>query len=161
MAPEPSDRKPTAILFVCLGNICRSAMAEGVFRNLAEKDGRDEGLVIDSAGTGSWHVGKPPDPRAIAKAREHGIDIAGQRGRQVASDDFQRFDLMLAMDRSNLETLLARAPAARHADIQLLMSHVTGRDAEVPDPYYGRPEGFEQVYRMIEAAGTALLDRLA
>jgi len=161
MAPEPTNRKPTAILFVCLGNICRSAMAEGIFRKLAAKDGRDAGLVIDSAGTGSWHVGKPPDLRAIAKAREHGIDIAGQRGRQVASADFQHFDLMLAMDRSNLETLLARAPASHHARIHLFLSHATGRNADVPDPYYGGPEGFEQVYRMIEDAGTELLCRLA
>ena len=160
MGPIPADRKPTAILFVCLGNICRSAMAEGIFRTLATARGCEDGLIIDSAGTGNWHVGKPPDSRAVSKAHEHGIDISGQRGRQVAAADFDRFDLVLAMDRANLETLRARAPAVHHAHLQLFMSFASGRDVEVPDPYYGGPGGFEQVYRMIEAGGTTLLDRL-
>ncbi len=160
MGPEPSDRYPASILFVCLGNICRSAMAEGVFRTMAAERGVGEKLVIDSAGTGNWHVGNPPDTRAIAKAGEYGIDISGQRGRQVGPGDFARFDLMLAMDRSNLETLEVRAPAAPHAHIALFLAYASGREQEVPDPYYGGPAGFEQVYRMIEAASTALLDRL-
>ncbi len=160
MGPESTDRKSTSVLFVCLGNICRSAMAEGVFRTLAAKRGRAGNLIVDSAGTGSWHIGNPPDSRAIAKAREHGIDISGQRGRQVGPEDFARFDLMLAMDRSNLETLRSRAPVAHHAHIAMFMPYAGGRDEEVPDPYYGGPEGFEEAYRMIEMAGTALLDRL-
>lgn len=160
MGPETNKHKPTSILFVCLGNICRSAMAEGIFRDQASKRGCSEELMIDSAGTGSWHVGNPPDSRAVAKALEHGIDISGQRGRQVGPEDFGRFDLILAMDRSNLETLEVRAPARHRAQVALFMAYANGQEKEVPDPYYGGPEGFEQVFRMIEAASSALLDRM-
>ncbi|MEM9106299.1 MAG: low molecular weight protein-tyrosine-phosphatase [Pseudomonadota bacterium] len=160
MGSEPVNLKHKSILFVCLGNICRSAMAEGIFRKMAVKHGHAEQLFMDSAGTGSWHIGNPPDSRAIAKAREHGIDISGQRGRQVGPDDFDRFDLMLAMDRSNLDTLKVRAPAKSSAHVALFLAYASGREDDVPDPYYGGPEGFEQVYRMIETAGAALLERL-
>ncbi|MCP4315817.1 MAG: low molecular weight phosphotyrosine protein phosphatase [Hyphomicrobiales bacterium] len=158
MAPEATDRKSTAILFVCLGNICRSALAEGIVRNLAEERGLADMLTIDSAGTGSWHVGEPPDSRAIAKAAQYVIDISEQRGRQVAQEDFDRFDLMLAMDGSNLQTLHARSPNSCRAGLNLFMDYTVGRNEDVPDPYYGGPDGFETVFRMIERGGAALLD---
>ncbi|MTH98215.1 low molecular weight protein-tyrosine-phosphatase [Roseibium sp. RKSG952] len=135
-----------AILFVCLGNICRSPLAEGIFRRRAEERGQTDTYRFDSAGTGAWHVGNPPDPRSIAIARHHGIDISGQRARQVVEADFKRFDLILAMDRSNLETLSGRMPATGTAQVQLLLDHPP---QDVPDPYYGGPQGFEQVYQML------------
>ena len=158
MALDNPDGKPRAILFVCLGNICRSALAEGVFRQLAAA--RDIEVAIDSAGTGSWHIGEAPDPRAIDKAAEYGVDISKQRGRQVSAGDYDRFDLILAMDRSNLETLRARAPKNARAELHQFMPYALGRDADVPDPYYGGPEGFETVYRMLEEGCAAILSRL-
>lgn len=160
MTSETTDRKPASILFVCLGNICRSALAEGIFRNLAGGIGMDNRLAIDSAGTGSWHVGDPPDSRAIAKAAQYDVDISGQRARQVCEEDFDRFDLILAMDRSNLRTLADRAPASCSAGIFLFMDYTLDRDEDVPDPYYGGPEGFEKVYRMIEEGGKSLFAQI-
>ena len=121
----------------------------------------ESSLTFDSAGTGDWHVGDPPDSRAIAKAAQHEIDISGQRGRQVAAADFDDFDLMLAMDRSNLQTLADRAPVSHGAGLYLFMDYTLGRNEDVPDPYYGGPEGFDLVFRMIEEGGDALLERLA
>ncbi|MEX3011745.1 low molecular weight protein-tyrosine-phosphatase [Hoeflea sp. TYP-13] len=160
MAANQPDSKTRAILFLCLGNICRSALAEGILRDLAVTGGKEGLLTIDSAGTGGWHVGEAPDPRAISKAAEHGVDISGQRGRQVGRDDFDRFDLILAMDRSNLETLRARAPGTHRAELHQFMVYTQGRNEDVPDPYYGGPEGFETVYRMLKKGCLALLDDL-
>ena len=145
----------TSILYVCLGNICRSPTAEGILRKLAG----DRDLVIDSAGTGAWHVGDPPDPRAIAEARQRGIDISGLRARQVQAEDFHRFDQILAMDRSNLRALERIRPSGSKADLRLCLSDASGLgQTDVPDPYYDG--GFEQAYELIEAAAKGLLQRI-
>ncbi len=153
-------RGTNAILFVCLGNICRSPMAEGIFRTMAQQNGLGE-IHVDSAGTGDWHIGKPPDRRAIAKAAEHGVDISGLRARQLAAGDFDRFDLILTMDSANFDNVTAAAPATRHDRIHRFMQLALDRTEDVPDPYYGGPEGFEQVYRMLTEASAALQARMA
>ena len=145
----------TSVLYVCLGNICRSPTAEGVLRDLA--DGRD--LEIDSAGTGGWHVGNPPDPRAIEEAARRGIDISGLRARQVSVEDFHRFDHILAMDNSNLSDLKRMQPAGSKADLRLCLSDARGLgERDVPDPYYDG--GFDRAYGLIEAAAKGLLERI-
>jgi protein-tyrosine phosphatase len=153
-----SAKPPRSILFVCLGNICRSPLAEGVFRHVAGQAGAN--LIIDSAGTGAWHAGNPPDPRSIAVAAAYGVDIAMQRARKVAPGDFQRFDLLLGLDRSNVETLVARAPAEARGKVHLFMDYAGLGPRDVPDPYYGGDGGFEAVYRMIREASEALSAKL-
>ena len=157
MTAQPS----TAILFVCLGNICRSPLAEGVFRDVVTNRGTASGFQIDSAGTGAWHQGSAPDPRSIQVAARHGIDIVMQRARRVRPEDFSRFDLILGMDRSNVDTLREAAPAAARDRIHLFLDYAAGKNAEVPDPYYGGPDSFLAVYRMIREASELLADRLA
>jgi protein-tyrosine phosphatase len=154
------DRPPASILFVCLGNICRSPLAEGVFRSVIETRGVADKVFVDSAGTGGWHHGSKPDPRSIAIAARHGIDIAGQQARKIQLEDFQRFDLILGMDRSNTQDLTALAPAWAKDRVHLFLELANGRTSEVPDPYYGGPDGFADVYRMIRDASEALADRL-
>ena len=150
-----------AVLFVCLGNICRSPTAEGVFRHAVTRAGLAHRIHIDSAGTGDWHVGQPPDRRAIAAARERGVDLSGLRGRQVTSADFRTFDWILAMDRDNLATLRSLRPAGYAGHLGLFLDLVPNLGhAEVPDPYYGGPAGFEQVLDLVEQAGDALLTRI-
>jgi len=151
-----------SVLLVCMGNICRSPMAEGVLRRQAgEVAGRFE-LSIDSAGTHSYHVGSPPDPRAQTAALRRGVDISGLRGRQVEAADFERFDFILAMDHDNLEMLLDQAGAQHAAKISLLLDHAPGRRGEsVPDPYYGGPGGFERVLDLVEEAAEGFLNELA
>jgi protein-tyrosine phosphatase len=141
------------ILFVCMGNICRSPTAEGVMRRLIEEAGLD--IEVDSAGTGGWHAGEPPDDRATLAARRRGVTLAGA-ARQVTPADFRRFDMLIALDRSNLRDLLALAPDEEAAaKVRLLVA-----DADVPDPYYGGDRGFENVLDMVEAACRELLDEL-
>lgn len=152
---------PVSILFVCLGNICRSPLAEGVFRAVVEGRGQAAGFKIDSAGTGGWHAGSAPDPRSIDIAARHGVDISGQQARKVRPDDFEAFDLILGMDRSNVEDLRRIAPAPAQDRIHLYLDFATGRTADVPDPYYGGPEGFADIYRMIRDASEALGDKAA
>ena len=147
-----------SVLFVCLGNICRSPMAEGVFRHVVDEAGLGHRIAIDSAGTGPWHVGKPPDERARATAARHGIDIGAQRARQVAPADFAAFHYVLAMDRDNLKTLHRAAPKAHRDRIRLFLDFAADDGAnDVPDPYYGGPEGFEDVYALVEGAAAGLL----
>jgi protein-tyrosine phosphatase len=137
-----SDAK---ILFVCLGNICRSPLAEAALRDRAERDGLS--IIIDSAGTGDWHVGRAPDPRAIAEARTHGIAIDHYRARQVSAEDFMRFDHVIALDQQNLADLTAMRPANATARLSLLLDHVPGREGEgVFDPYYGDAAGFAETW---------------
>lgn len=148
-----------SILFVCLGNICRSPLAEGVFRAVLAERGRGRDMLLDSAATSGWEVGSAPDPRSIAVALRHGIDISGQRARKVTPQDFSRFDLILGMDRSNVADLKALAPAGDRVHLFLEFAHGQARD--VPDPYYDGPEAFAEVYRMIREASEALATRLA
>jgi protein-tyrosine phosphatase len=149
------------LLFVCLGNICRSPTAEGVMRSLVEREDLSGLIELDSAGTGSWHVGSAPDRRASAAARARGIRLAG-RARQVRARDLHEFDLVLAMDRSNLGELerLAAGPSEREK-LRLLRefdpASARGRDLDVPDPYYGASGGFEEVLDLVEAACEGLL----
>lgn len=156
----PNDAATPAILFVCLGNICRSPLAEAAFRVEAERAGLT--VHIDSAGTGDWHVGSAPDPRAQATARRHGIDISRYRGRQVALEDFRRFTHIFALDSENLRNLQAIAPGDHAAHLALLMDIVPGRaGAAVKDPYFGGGEGFEETWRDVSAAARALAEMLA
>lgn len=136
----------TSVLFVCLGNICRSPLAEGAFRKVVEDLGAGERVLIDSAGTGGWHQGEAPDPRSIAVAARNGIDISAQRARQVVKADFSRFEYILAMDNSNLTNLRKLSPAETPARLRLFLE---AEGMDVPDPYYGGPAGFETVFRMV------------
>ena len=144
---------PCRILFVCTGNICRSPTAEGVLRHLATQEGIE--LRIESAGTGDWHVGSPPDERAQHHARGRGYDLSAQRARQVRKSDFDDFDLILAMDRGHLRALERLAPPEARHKVRLL---IAGR--EVPDPYYGGSQGFERVLDLVEEACRDLLQEL-
>lgn len=148
----------TRVLFVCLGNICRSPAAEGLFIDHVAKAGQSDRIDIDSAGTGGWHAGELPDARMRKAAASRGIELVS-RARQVRRDDFEKFDLIVAMDRDNLAHLktLGRAKPGQ----LFLLSELLGPewDADVPDPYYGGPEGFETVLDMLNAAMPALLDR--
>jgi len=154
-----ADHTTPAILFVCLGNICRSPLAEAALRAEADKAGL--AIEVDSAGTGDWHVGHPPDPRAQATARRHGTDIAHYQGRQVEPDDFRRFTHIFALDADNLRNLRAIAPGDTTARVGLLMDMVPGRQGQaVKDPYYGRDEGFETTWSDVSAAARALVVEL-
>lgn len=149
------------ILFVCLGNICRSPTAEGVFRRLVAEAGMDVHIEIDSAGTAAWHIGKSPDQRALAAAARRGYDLSGLRGRQVRAADFAHYDYVLAMDRENLADLESRCPHPHRHKLRLFLSFsARWRDAEVPDPYYGGDEGFDRVIDMVEDAARGLLAEL-
>ena len=149
------------ILFVCLGNICRSPTAEGVMRRLVREQGLEDEIEIDSAGTGGWHAGNPPDARATAAAAQRGIELTGA-ARQVRPSDFDEFDLLVAMDRDNRDDLLALAPDEQaRAKVRLLRDYDTGADApDVPDPYYGGDDGFERVLDLVEEASASLLREL-
>ena len=144
----------TRILFVCLGNICRSPTAEGVMRALVAEAGLEDEIEIDSAGTGAWHAGNPPDSRSTAAAARRGITLQGA-ARQVTAEDFERYDLLLAMDSENLRELRRRAPAGTAGKIRLLCG-----DADVPDPYYGGERGFDDVLDQVDAACRTLLDEI-
>jgi protein-tyrosine phosphatase len=150
------------VLFVCLGNICRSPTAEGVLRAQLVATGAQARIAVDSAGTGDWHVGSPPDARAIAAAARRGYDLSVLRARQVDSTDFHHHDHIVAMDRRNLAGLQALAPPAARARLSLLSSWIAdGRfPDEVPDPYYGGEDGFEFVLDMLEAGCAGLLAHL-
>ncbi|WP_068310701.1 low molecular weight protein-tyrosine-phosphatase [Polycladidibacter hongkongensis] len=149
--------KKHSVLFVCLGNICRSPLGEGIFAHLVHERGLEGQFEIDSAGTGAWHVGKQPDERSIEIAKKHGIDLTGQRARQVSEQDFYRFDTIIAMDRSNLKNLRKIEPKDGTATLQLMLPD----GGDVPDPYYGGRDGFADVFTMVERACTSLLNKLA
>jgi len=149
------------LLFVCMGNICRSPTAEGVMRSLLREQGLEEEIEIDSAGTGGWHAGDPPDARATEAARRRGVTLEGA-ARQVRASDFEEYDLILAADRENLADLHAIAPGAEaRAKVRLLREFDPASDGapdlDVPDPYYGGPDGFEDVLDLVEAACRGLL----
>lgn len=148
------------ILFVCLGNICRSPLGEGVLRHRAAERGLSHLVETASAGTGGWHHGEPPDHRSIAVARAYGIDISGQRARQLTAGDFDAYDLIFAMDRDNLRNIVRLAPHDSSADIHLFSDFVGGTPRDVPDPYYGDMRDFEHVYAMLDEGCRNLLDIL-
>lgn len=156
---DPAVRRDINILFVCMGNICRSPMAHGVFQSLVEKHSLQETIGVDSAGTYAYHAGEPPDPRARAVAAQRGYSLEHLRARKVRAPDFTAFDLILAMDRQNHEDLLARCPEPRKDQVRLLLDFArrTGHE-EVPDPYYGGLDGFEAVLDLIEDACSGLLE---
>lgn len=150
------------VLFVCMGNICRSPTAEGVTRALAARLGVASGFEFDSAGTHGFHIGNPPDKRARQAAEGRGYDLSSLKARQVSPHDFTRFDQILAMDRDNLMMLRQACPAEHRHKLALFLDYSTRfEEDEVPDPYYGGPEGFERVLDLIEDAATGLLDQLA
>jgi protein-tyrosine phosphatase len=148
------------ILFVCLGNICRSPLAEGIFLHLLKERGLARGYSVDSAGTGGWHVGEPPDERALAAAARRGVPLACT-GRQVHPKDFRDFDHILAMDKTNRDALLALCPPAERSKVRLMRDydpHAPG--ADVPDPYYGDAGGFDAVFDMLHRSCGRLIDEL-
>jgi low molecular weight protein-tyrosine phosphatase len=149
------------VLFVCLGNICRSPTAEGVLRHLAAQEAPQLELEIDSAGTADYHIGGPPDPRSQRAALMRGIDISGLKARQVAADDFERFDLILAMDGENLRELQAMRPRNSRASLKLFLEYAPDlKLRDVPDPYYRDAAAFEEVLDLTTAAGRGLLAAL-
>ena len=153
--------QPIKILFVCMGNICRSPMAEGVFRHHVRQVGLDGLIAIDSAGTHDYHVGELPDPRAQRAAGRRGYDLATLRGRQVSRADFLEFDYLLAMDEVNLRALERLCPSRHAHKLKLFMEFgVNAAPREVPDPYYGGDQGFERVLDMVEDASQGLLAHL-
>lgn len=148
----------TKVLMVCMGNICRSPMAEGMLRKAVQAAGLTNEITIDSAGTHSYHVGDPPDPRAQQAARQRGADISGLRGRKVADSDFETFDYILVMDGDNHRQLIERASAQHHGKIRRLLSFSRKYpNLDVVDPYYGGPQGFEENLDMIEDAVQGLI----
>ena len=149
-----------AVLFVCMGNICRSPLAEGAFRAEAQRRGLD--VIVDSAGTGGWHAGEPPDRRAQAAAARRGVDISDQRARQVTHDDFHKFDHVIALDTDNFAHLERMRPRGSKALLSLLLDHVEGREGEaVADPYYGGDAHFDASWDDVSEAAIALAGRLA
>lgn len=139
----------TKILMVCLGNICRSPLAEGILQSKVNPDQ----VFVDSAGTAGYHVGSTPDPRSIEVARKHGIDISHQRTRQFTAEDFKAFDAIYVMDKSNYRNVIALATSqADREKVALLLGNISGNTSEVPDPYYGGPSGFDHVFDLIDEA---------
>lgn len=144
------------ILMVCLGNICRSPLAEGIMRAKIEQSGLT--WTVDSAGTGGWHAGEAPDIRSVQVAQEHGIDIRGQRARQLTADDLEHFDHILVMDGSNFTSVVKMAAAHQEPKVAMIMNYVApARNQAVPDPYYGGPGGFKQVFDMLDQACEAFI----
>jgi protein-tyrosine phosphatase len=149
------------VLVVCMGNICRSPTAEGVVRTHIERAGLKGVVEVDSAGTHAYHVGEPPDPRSQKVAAKRGYELAHLRARRVATADFLRFDYILAMDRNNLTMLREACPDEEQHRLGLFLDHAKNiEEDEVPDPYYGGPEGFERVLDLIEAGAVGLIERL-
>ena len=152
--------KPISVLFICMGNICRSPTAEGVFRHVVQQAGLADRIEVDSAGTHAYHVGAPADRRATAAAERRGYSLGNIRARRIQSEDFERFDYILAMDRDNRALLIEQADARHHHKIRLFLEFSAGRDEEVPDPYYGGAAGFERVLDLVEEASRGLLGTL-
>lgn len=152
----PRENTLIRVLFVCLGNICRSPTAEGIFRNLIDDAGLDGVIEVDSAGTSDWHIGGPPDERGQAVARSRGLDLSHLKARQVDSGDFLTFDYVIAMDSSNHKNLSALCPLGHEQRLRMCLSFVPGsRITDVPDPYY--EDGFDDVFELLETAGRGLL----
>ena len=149
------------VLFVCTGNICRSPSAHAVFEHLVVQDGLGNRIAVDSAGTHAYHVGEPPDARSQETAAQRGIDMSDQVARKVRHEDFTEFDLLVAMDRGHHRHLLSMAPPEQIGKVLLFMDYVDGaKGTDVPDPYYGGPQGFEQVLDLIEEGSRTLLAQI-
>ena len=148
------------VLFVCLGNICRSPTAHGVFEGLVQAQGLAHQIAVESAGTGGWHVGNPPDHRAIDVAQRRGVDISHLRASQVTSEHFSRFDYILAMDHQNLSDLRRLQPEDFGGHLSLFLEFEHSSEEEVPDPYYGGEEGFQHAIALIESAAQGLLTHI-
>ncbi|UCE89708.1 MAG: low molecular weight phosphotyrosine protein phosphatase [Pseudomonadota bacterium] len=147
------------VLFICMGNICRSPTAQGVFRHLVVQEGMSDVVVTDSAGTHAYHVGNPPDGQALATAQQRGIDISDMRARRVGEEDFERFHYVLAMDRDNYAILEDMCPEQHRHKLRFFMEFAPERrETEVPDPYYGGRLGFEKVFDLVEEASRGLLE---
>lgn len=160
MQKDPNS-KEVSVLFVCLGNICRSPTSEGVFRAQATRELADFKVYVDSAGTASYHAGYPPDRRAIRAASRRGIDISSSRARRVSLVDFDVFDYIIAMDYQNYEDLRSLTPANYQGHVGLFMDYASGSpEREVPDPYYGGVHGFDRVLDMIEDASAGLIEKI-
>ena len=151
---------PVRVVFVCLGNICRSPLAEGAFRQHVATAGLDHYFDIDSAGTSGYHAGELPDRRSIDIAMEHGVDITAQRSRPFVKSDLDHFDYVIAMDRSNLNNIQKLNNGNQRAHVSLMLDEIDDSRQEVPDPYYGGPQGFKNVWRMVDDATSALLVRI-
>lgn len=153
--------KKSKVLMVCMGNICRSPLAHGLFEDLVGREGLADRIAVDSAGTHAYHVGEPPDPRSQQTALRHGIDLSRQRARRVAQEDFECFDYILAMDSDNFSILAESCPDEHRHKLSLFLEFAPELpEREVPDPYYGGASGFERVYAMVEAASRGLLEEL-
>jgi len=149
------------VLFVCMGNICRSPTAEGVFRHVVEQANLSHLIEVDSAGTHAYHIGEPPDPRSTATAAQRGIDLSQQRARRAHSDDFEEFDFVLAMDRDNYSNMANICPSDHGEKLKLFLDFAVDLpESEVPDPYYGGARGFDKVLDLIEAASEGLLQEI-
>ena len=157
---KPDKSAPIKVLFVCLGNICRSPTAEGVFMQHVKEAGLEGRIVADSAGTGDYHVGEPPDERACETAARRGYDLSGLRARQVTRNDFAEFDYILAMDNENLRSLKRFCPPEHGHKVKLFTEYCSQGACAVPDPYGGGPQGFEHVLDLIEDSSHGLLDHL-
>lgn len=143
----------THILMVCLGNICRSPLAEGILKSKVDL----KSVYVDSTGTGEYHIGKPPDSRSIAVAHKHGLDITEQRCRKFEMSDFKKFDLIFVMDKSNYKNIMALAPDdTASGKVKLILNEINISEKEVPDPYYDKKDGFENVYRLLDQACEAI-----
>jgi len=154
-------KEKISVLFVCMGNICRSPTAEGVFRHHVSRAGLFERFVIDSAGTHAYHVGNPPDRRAAVAAERRGVSLIDLRARRVSDEDFERFDYIIAMDEDNVAHLKEQAPPEYHSKVSLFLEYSAGKEREVPDPYYGGTSGFERVLDLVEEASRGLLETLS
>ena len=154
--------RPVRVLFVCLGNICRSPVAEGMFQDKVVAAGLADAVEVDSAGTGGWHVGAPPDRRMTATAAQRGTDLSRLQARQLTRADLDDFDHVFVMDKANLHDTLALDPGGDHGTRVRLFREFDPEpgDYQVPDPYYGGPEGFDRVYDMVDRTTDAILDRL-
>lgn len=156
-----NNKGNVSVLFVCMGNICRSPTAEGVFRHFVNEAGLDEEITVDSAGTHAYHVGEPPDRRAMAAAERRGVSLVGLKARRVTDDDFERFDHIIAMDEDNLIRLQEQSTDEYRDKISLFLSFAVDTETEVPDPYYGGGAGFERVLDLVEKASRGLLETLS
>ena len=155
------NKEKISVLFVCMGNICRSPTAEGVFRHFVQEAGLADRIKIDSAGTHAYHTGEPADRRASAAAERRGYSLAACRARRVQTEDFENFTYIVAMDRLNHVTLIDRADAEHHDKIRLFLEFSSAEEDEVPDPYYGGAAGFDRVLDLVEEASRGLLETLS